>query len=66
VMRGLEHLLYEEGVRPGAAQPGEGKAERRPHQCLEIPEKWKSSGWGQALFGGAQQQDKGQWARSGT
>ena len=34
MMRGLEHLLYEEGVRPGAALPGEGKAEREFRQCL--------------------------------
>lgn len=25
----------------------------------------QSSGWGQALFGGAQQQDKGQWVQTG-
>ena len=28
IMRGLEHLLYEEGLRPGAVQSGEEKAER--------------------------------------
>ena len=25
-----------------------------------------SRGWGQAVFSGAQQQDKGQWAQTGT
>ena len=31
---------------------------------LQISEGWVSGGWGQALFSGAQQQDKGQWAQT--
>jgi len=39
------------------------KAERGPYKCLQISEGWVSGGWGQALFSGAQRQDKGQWAQ---
>jgi len=31
---------------------------------LQISEGWVSGGWGQTLFSGAQQQDKGQWAQT--
>jgi len=45
-------------------QPGEEKAERGPHKCLEISEGWMSGGWGQTPFSGAQRQDKGQRAQT--
>jgi len=31
---------------------------------LKISAGWVSGGWGQTLFGGAQRQDKGQWAQT--
>ena len=34
--------------------------ERGSDQCFEISKGRVSSGWGQAQFGGSQQQDKGQ------
>jgi len=43
-MRGLEHLLYEERLRPGAVQPGEEKAERGYYPCLQISEGQKTRG----------------------
>ena len=41
------------------------KTERGSDQCLKMSKGQKSSGWGQALFSGAQQQDKGQCAQTG-
>uniref|UniRef100_A0A8B9F9T5 Reverse transcriptase domain-containing protein n=1 Tax=Amazona collaria TaxID=241587 RepID=A0A8B9F9T5_9PSIT len=38
IIRGLEHLSYEDRLRVGAAQPGEEKAAGRPHSSLPIPE----------------------------
>ena len=37
---------------------------RRVIKYLQISEGWVSGGWGQALFSGAQRQDKGQWAQT--
>jgi len=37
---------------------------RGPNIYLQISEGWVSGGWGQTLFSGAQQQDKGQWAQT--
>uniref|UniRef100_A0A8B9CF24 Reverse transcriptase domain-containing protein n=1 Tax=Anser brachyrhynchus TaxID=132585 RepID=A0A8B9CF24_9AVES len=34
MIRGLEHLPYEERLRPGSVQPGEKKTERGSHQCV--------------------------------
>jgi len=39
---------------------------RGPNRCLQISQGWVSGGWGQTLFSGAQQQDKGQQAQSET
>ncbi len=50
----------------GTVQPGEEMTERESHQCLLITNGQVSSGWGQVLFGGAQRQDKEQWAQTGT
>ena len=33
---------------------------------IQISAGWVSGGWGQALFSGAQRQDKGQWAQTGA
>jgi len=44
-------------------RPGEEKAARGPYKCLQISAGWVSGRWGQALFSGAQRQDKGQWAQ---
>ena len=38
--------------------------ERELYKCLEISEGWVSEGWGQTLFSGARQQDKGQRAQT--
>jgi len=46
----------------GALKQPEEKAARGPNIYLQISEGWVSGGWSQALFSGAQQQDKGQWA----
>jgi len=58
MMRGLEHLSNEERLRELGFE--EEKAERGPSKCLQMSEGWVSRGWGQTLFSGAQQQDKGQ------
>ena len=57
-------LLRGEAEGAGLVQPEEEKAARGPNIYLQISEGWVSGGWGQALFSGPQQQDKGQWAQT--
>ncbi len=37
VLRGLEHLSYEDRLRVGAVEPGEEKAAGRPYCGLPVP-----------------------------
>ena len=62
MFRAVTELGKAEGA--GLVQPEEEKAERGPYKCLQISQGWVSGGRGQALFSGAQRQDKGQRAQT--
>ena len=65
MIRGLEHLSYEERLRDlGLFSLEKRTAEGGSYQHLEILKGWVSGGWGQALFSGARGQDKRQWAQT--
>jgi len=53
MVRGLEHLSYEERLRELGLFSLD-KAARGPNICLQTSEGWVSGGWGQTLFSGAQ------------
>ncbi|KAK4815546.1 hypothetical protein QYF61_003638 [Mycteria americana] len=47
MIRGLEHLSYEDRLRPAVVQPGEEKAPGRPYSSLPVPEgAYKKAGEG--------------------
>jgi len=66
VQRRATRMMRGRGEAEGAGlvQPEEEKAVMGPNKCLQISEGWVSGGWGQALFSGAQRQDKGQRAQT--
>ena len=63
MISGPEHLSYEERLRELGVFSMK-KPDRGPYKCLQISQGWVSRGWGQTLFSGALQQDKGQWAQT--
>ena len=44
-IRGLEHLSYDDKLRAGALQSGEGKAFGRPDSGLPVPEGGLQESW---------------------
>ncbi|KAK4827504.1 LOW QUALITY PROTEIN: hypothetical protein QYF61_018804 [Mycteria americana] len=60
MIKGLEHLSYEERLRAGTVQPGEKQAQGGSSQCVQISEGKVQRGQSQALFSGAQGQDQRQ------
>ena len=65
MVRGLEHLSYEERLREvGLFSLKKRRLRRGPNIYLQTSERWLSGGWGQALFSSAQRQDKGQRAQT--
>ena len=60
MVRGLEHLLYEDRLK----ELGLFSLEKTETGCVQISEGRVSRGWGWTLFSCAQRQDKRQWAQT--
>lgn len=60
-LEGLEHLSDEERLWELHLLSEEEKAERESHQSIQTSQRWVSGRCCQALFSGAQDQDKEQW-----
>jgi len=52
MVRGLEHLSYEERLRVVAVQPGEEKALGRPYSSLPVPEGALQESWRGTFYKG--------------
>jgi len=64
----LEHLLQRKPERPGIVQPQEGRTEKGHNHCLYAYKYLIRCQVDRArlFFSCAQQQNKGQWAQTGT
>ena len=49
MVRGIEHLSYDERPRVGVVQPGEKKAPGRPYCCLSVLKEGLQERWGQTF-----------------
>jgi len=67
MIKGLEQSSVKgRAEQPGTVQSEEEKTERGSQRCLQTSKVQKPSQWRQTLFGGKQQQNKGQQAETGT